>query len=174
LTTSERQALAATVSIVELDIACGDTARALQLGRPLAISLQHLGRRETRFELLVMTFSALLIAGEIDEARATGAELYELALRFDTGRLYMALDAMAFLACAERRYDAAARIAARADVAHEAHGQAGRRPAEERMRSAVMTILDEHPSAGRCAGAAGSREPLDDAKACALALGLCA
>ena len=37
LTTSERQALAATVNIVELDIACGDTASALQLGRPLGI-----------------------------------------------------------------------------------------------------------------------------------------
>lgn len=47
LTTSERQALEATVHIVELDIAQGDTAAALQLGRPLALSLQHLGRRET-------------------------------------------------------------------------------------------------------------------------------
>ena len=71
LTTSERQALAATVNIVELDVARGDTAGALQLGRPLALSLLHLGRRETLFELLVVTFSALLIAGETDEARAT-------------------------------------------------------------------------------------------------------
>ena len=86
LTTSERQALAATVSMVELDIACGNIAAALQLGRPLALSLRHLGRRETRFELLVLTFSALLIAGEIGEARATGAELYELALRIDTSQ----------------------------------------------------------------------------------------
>ena len=119
-----------------------------------------------------MTFSALLIAGETHEARATGAELYELALRFDTGKLYMVLDAMAFLACEERRYDAAARIAACADVAHEAHGQVRRRPAEERMRSAVTAILDEHPGAGSGNSAAGSREPLDDATACALALGL--
>ena len=101
LTTSERQALAATVNIVELDIARGDTAGALQLGRPLALSLLHLGRRETLFELLVVTFSALLIAGELDEARATGAELYELAMRLDTSKLYTVLDAMAFLACTE-------------------------------------------------------------------------
>jgi hypothetical protein len=61
LTTSERQALAATVHIVELDIARNDTAAALQLGRPLALSLRHMGRTEARFELLVLTFSALLI-----------------------------------------------------------------------------------------------------------------
>ena len=42
LTTSERQALAATVHMVELDIACGDTAAALQLGRPLALSMRHM------------------------------------------------------------------------------------------------------------------------------------
>ncbi len=65
LTISERQALSATVSIVELDIACGDPAGALQLGRPLALSLRHLGRRETQFELLVMTFVALLVTGEL-------------------------------------------------------------------------------------------------------------
>ena len=99
LTTSERQALAATVSIVELDIACGDPAAALQLGRPLALSLRHLGRRETQFELLAMTFIALLISDELPEARATGAELLELALRLDRSKLYTVLDAMAFLAC---------------------------------------------------------------------------
>ncbi len=80
LTMSERQALVASVNMVELDIACGNTAAALQLGRPLALSLQHLGRRETLFELLSHMFSALLISGEIQEARATGKELYDLAL----------------------------------------------------------------------------------------------
>src|ERR1700722_881302 len=172
LTMSERQALAATVNIVELDTACGDTASALQLGRPLAISLRHSGRRETRFELLVMTFSALLIAGDIDEARASGAELYELALRLDTGKLYSVLDAMAFLACVDRRHDAAARIAAYADVAHVAHGQARRRPIEEHMRAGATSILD------KCLGplwrdqATDAREQLDEAAACSLALGL--
>jgi predicted ATPase/DNA-binding winged helix-turn-helix (wHTH) protein len=81
LTSSERQALAATVCLVELDIACGNTAAALQLGRPLALSLRHLGRRETRFELLVLIFSALLLCDELDEARSIGAELLELVLR---------------------------------------------------------------------------------------------
>lgn len=85
---SERLALAATVNIVELDIACGEVPAALQLGRPLALSLRHSGHREMRFELLAMTFSALLIAGDLDEARATAGELYDLALRLDTGKLY--------------------------------------------------------------------------------------
>ena len=52
------------------------------------MSLRHLGRRETRFELLVLIFSAMLINGEIAEARSTGAELFSLALRIDTSRLY--------------------------------------------------------------------------------------
>jgi predicted ATPase len=172
LTTSERQALAATAHIVELDVACGDVAAALQLGRPLALSLQHLGRRETRIELLVVTFSALLIAGEIAEARATGAELYQLALRLDTAKLYTVLDAMALLACEERRYGAAARILACADRAHETHGQARRRPAAQRVRTAVMTALDAHLGAEFRAGTGGCAEPLDESTACALALGL--
>jgi predicted ATPase/DNA-binding winged helix-turn-helix (wHTH) protein len=172
LTTSERQALAATVNLVELDIACGDTAAALQLGRPLQLSLRHLGRRETRFELLVMTFSALLLAGETGEARATGAELYELALRLDTSKLYTVLDAMAFLACEEGRYDVASRIAACSDAAHEAHGQAHRRPAEERMRTAVKTVLDEHLGQACSAPSGDTREQFDEEAACSVALGL--
>jgi tetratricopeptide (TPR) repeat protein len=172
LTMSERQALAASVSIVELDIACGNTAAALQLGRPLALSLRHLGRRETRFELLVLTFSALLIAGELGEARATGAELYELALRLDTSRLYMALDAMAFLACEDRRYEAAARIAIYADLTHEFHGLVRRRPAEDRMRSAVAAVLDQHLGSSWRTTVEDSREPMDEELACSLALGI--
>ena len=172
LTTSERQALAASVSIVELDIAKGDAAAALQLGRPLALSLRHLGRRETLFDLLVMTFSALLLSGELDEARATGAELYDLALRLDTSKLYSVLDAMAFLACAERRYSAAARISACADVAHAEHGQSRRRPAEERMRTVVMKMLDENLGAQWRESVQDSRDSLDESAACSLALGL--
>src|SRR5271165_1622493 len=174
LTTSERQALIASVNIVELDVACGDTASALQLGRPLTLSLRHVGRRETRIELLVVTFSALLIAGETDEARTTAAELYELSARFDTGKLYMVLDSMALLACKERRYDAAARIAACADVAYDAHGQARRRPAAERVRAAVVEALNQQLGPDWRAGARRSRELLDEPTACALALGLCA
>ncbi len=172
LTTSERQALAATVSVVELDIACGELASALQLARPLALSLRHSGRRETRFELLVMLFSALLLAGEIDEARATGAELYELAVRLDPIKLDIALDAMALLACVDGRYDAAARIAVCADLAHESHGRSRRGPAEEKMRSAAESALVELLGAGWRAQAHAAREPLDAAAACLLALGL--
>jgi predicted ATPase/DNA-binding winged helix-turn-helix (wHTH) protein len=172
LLTSERQALAATVSMVELDIACGNTAAALQLGRPLVLSLRHLGRRETRFELLVLTFSALLLEGQVEEARSMGAELFELALRIDTSRLYLALDAMALLACMERRFAAAAQIALYADLTHEVHGLVRRRPAEDRMRTAVVAALD-----GGCGPmwrtiVADPRQPLDEEAACSLALGL--
>jgi hypothetical protein len=119
-----------------------------------------------------MTFSALLIAGDIDEARASGAELYELALRLDTSKLYSVLDAMAFLACMELRYDVAARIAAFADVAHQAHGQARRRPTEERMRAGATAILDKSLGPLWRAHATDAREKLDEATSCSLALGL--
>jgi predicted ATPase/DNA-binding winged helix-turn-helix (wHTH) protein len=172
LTMSERQALIASVNIVELDIACDDIASALQLGRPLALSLKHLGRRETLFELLGHMFSALLIAGEIQEARATGKELYDLALRLDASKLYMVLDAMAFLACKEHNYEAAARIVGCSDSAHEAHGQVRRRAVEERIRTAVTTILEERPNQFCIEGAKDRHDALDEATACALALGL--
>ncbi len=174
LLTSERQALAATVSMVELDIACGNTAAALQLGRPLAMSLRHLGRRETCFDLLVLMFSALLIAGEMDEARSIGAELFALALRIDTSRLYTALDAMTLLACEERRYDAAARIAVYADLTHEVHGLVRRRPAEERMRTAAVKVLDEKLGSQWRTTFDDSRGLADEAAACSLALGFSA
>ena len=172
LSTSERQALAATVCIVELDIACGDAASALQLGRPLAISLQHLGRRETRFELLVMIFSALLLSGETEEARTVGAELYTLALHLDTSKLYTALDAMAYLACVERHDEAAARIAAYSDIAHEAHGQTRRRPVEEKLREHVRTSLAERLGPRWPTPLHPPRAHFDESKACSLALGL--
>jgi predicted ATPase/DNA-binding winged helix-turn-helix (wHTH) protein len=172
LLTSERQALAASVSIVELDIACGNTAAALQLARPLALSLRHLGRRETCFELLVLMFSALLSGGEIDEARSVGAELFSLALRIDTSRLYSALDAMALLACQERLYEAAARIAVYADLTHHVHGLVRRRPAEERMRIAAAKVLDEKLGAQWRTTFDESRGIADEEEACSLALGL--
>jgi hypothetical protein len=172
LTMSERQALAASVNIVELDIACGDTASALQLGRPLALRLRHSGPRETRFELLAATFCALLIAGDFDEARATGGELYDLGLRLDTSKFYSVLDAMAYLACIDRRYDAAARIAVFADAAHEARGQARRRPTEKQMQTSVTTILDECLGPAWSDRATDPREPLDEAAACSIALGI--
>ncbi|HEX4674758.1 MAG TPA: winged helix-turn-helix domain-containing protein [Steroidobacteraceae bacterium] len=174
LVTSERQAFAASVSMVELDIACGNTADALTLGRPLALSLRHLGRRETRFELLVLIFSAMLINGEIAEARSTGAELFSLALRIDTSRLYTALDAMALLACEEGRYDAAARIAIYADVTHEIHGLVRRRPAEERMQTAVVTALNKNLGSQWRTTFDDSQALVDEEAACSLALGFSA
>lgn len=172
LTTSERQALAATVNIVELDIACGSTAAALQLGRPLAISLRQVGRRETRFELLVLTMSALLLEGETAEARELAVELHSLALRLDRGRLYSALDAMSLLACHDGRFEAAARIAACSDAAHETHGQARRSPAEERVRAQVESLLGARLGGDWRSGAGNPHRPLSVEAACALALGL--
>jgi hypothetical protein len=174
LLTSERQALAASVSIVELDIACGNTGAALQLGRPLALSLRHLGRRETCFELLVLMFSALLVAGEMDEARSVGAELFQLAQRIDTSRLYTALDAMALLACKEERYDVAARIAVYADVTHQVHGLVRRRPAEERMRVDAVAALEASLGTQWRKSFDESRRLADEGEACSLALGLSA
>ncbi|MGQ0385238.1 MAG: ATP-binding protein [Gammaproteobacteria bacterium] len=172
LTTSERQALAATVSIVELDIACGATDAALQLGRPLVLSLRRLGRRETRLELLVLVMSALLLDGETEEARRIGAELHALAVRLDPGQLYAALDAMALLACRDARPDVAAGIAACADAAHEARGQRRRGPAAERVHGEVLALLAGHARPGRPAPTDVPRDRLDESAACSLALGL--
>jgi predicted ATPase/DNA-binding winged helix-turn-helix (wHTH) protein len=171
LAASERQALAATVNIVELDVASGAIAGALQLARPLAMSLRHSGRRETRVELLSLLFGALLLAGEIDEARAAGMELYDLARRFDVARLYPVLDAMALLAALEGRHDVAARICASAETAHVRHGQVQRRPAGERIRASVLEILDRKLGAGwRARSADGAALPGEE-EACAMALG---
>lgn len=172
LSTSERQALAATVNIVELDVASGAIAAALQLGRPLAISLRHSGRRETRFELLVLTFSALLLAGELDEARALGIELYELAQRLDSSRLYLALDAMTLFASLDGRDEAAARVAAVADAACESHGQIQRPPAGERVRNEAHRLLSERMRSGWRSRVAGAFEPVNEESACQLALGI--
>jgi predicted ATPase/DNA-binding winged helix-turn-helix (wHTH) protein len=170
LVASERQALAATVSIVELDIASRAIAGALQLARPLAISLRHSGRRETRHELLTLLFGALLLAGEDAEARAVGVELYELARRLDPARLYVALDAMALSAARAGRHELAAQISLAAEAAHERHGQARRRPSGDRIRGAVQEILDATLGAGWRERAGAS--PLDEELACRLALGL--
>jgi predicted ATPase/DNA-binding winged helix-turn-helix (wHTH) protein len=171
LATSERQALAATVCLVELDIASGEIFAALQLVRPLAQGLKTSGRRETRFELLSLGLCALLLAGEHEEARAYAAELHELAQRLDQGRLHEVLDAMACLACSGGRHEAAARIVVAADRAMAAHGLTRRRPAAERMRATVAHKLDEVLGPKWLATAAAARGQLDEAGACALALG---
>ena len=172
LVASERQALAATVQVVELDIACGEIANALQLARPLAISLRHSGRRETRHELLSLLFGALLLAGELDEARAAGIESHELARQLDLGRRYESLDAMALLALREGRHALAARIALAADSAHENRGQARRRPAAERIRGEVESLLGDLLGADWRSRACASVALPDEEEACDLALGL--
>jgi hypothetical protein len=167
---SERLALGASISIVELDLACDEIPAALQLGRPLSMSLRSSGRRATRIELLAVIFRALLLANEFPEARDTGAELFDQALRLDPGKLFTVLDAMAFLACAEQRHQLAAQITCSADVAYQAHGQARRRPTDERMRRSVLETLDTELGSGWRTTAEG--QLLDEPTACSLALGL--
>jgi len=172
LAASERQALAATVHIVELDVASGAIEGALQLARPLAMSLRHSGRRETRHELLVLLFGALLLAGERDEARAAGVELYELAKRLDLGRLYFALDAMALLAASDGRHELAARISVTAEQSRERHGQARPRPAAAHIRSRVQVMLDAALGAGWRSRGTLEFSRLGEEEACLYALGL--
>jgi hypothetical protein len=139
---------------------------------PLALNLRHSGRRESYFELLLMIFSAWLLLGNLREARAAGAELYSLALRIDPGKLFSVLDAMAYLACLDQMEQAAARILACADLAHRAHGQARRRPTEERLHDAAVKILDTRLGADWRAMHMPAREAISEAQACAIALGL--
>ncbi len=172
LVASERQALAATVQVVELDMASGAIPNALQLARPLAISLRHAGRQETRHELLSLLFGALLLAGDLDEARTVGVELHELARRLDPGKRYQSLDAMALLAARRGRSALAARIAAAADAAHESRGQARRGPATARIRDELDGLLDAALGTGWRSRADAGAAALDEGEACERALGL--
>ncbi len=171
LTMSERQALIATVAMVELDIAAGDADSALQLARPLAVSLPHLGRLDTRLDLLLLMFSALLLKGEVQEARAVGRELHELAGRLDASRLEGALHAMALLAALEGMAELGTSIALLADTADRNRGQVRRRPVERRLRAALPACLDE-PGRTRLAAGGEVRPALSTAEACRRALQL--
>jgi len=170
LTVSERLALAATVRTVELDLACGDTTAALQLARPLALSLRRSSQHATRMDLLTLTFSALLLAENLADARATGAELQALGTRVDPGKLYTALDAMAWLACLDGRLDTALRVSRYADGAYDAHGTTRRGPIEGRLRDLLRERLG--PASGAARQSDGGAGFSDEADACALALGL--
>ena len=169
LSVSERQALLAAVHIVELDLAGGDVQAALQLARPMALSIRDPRHRAVRYELLAVLFSALLLAGELEEAHATGRELCDLARALDPGRLYAVLDSMAYLACGQKRYAVAARVLAAADGAHEAHGQPCRRPIDALLRASVRDALASQAD-GDQAGRATDRL-LGEIAACDLALG---
>ena len=174
LMVSERQALAATAEIVELDVASGDPDAALQLARPLVHRLRHSSRSAVRFGLLVATLQALLQKGELDEARTIALEILEVGTRLEPARLYTALDAMAQLACDQGHYLAAARIAACADAAYARHGQGERRLTEAQLRAQVDACLERELGAGWRGAACDPRSPLEERGACALALGLTA
>jgi hypothetical protein len=172
LTVSERQALAATAEIVELDLACGEPDAALQLARPLVERLRHSSRSGVRFGLLVATLEALLQTGELQEARAIACEILDVGTRLEPARLYTALDAMTQLACAEKRYTVAARIAACADAAYALHGQGERRLTEARLRAQIETRLAQELGNGWRESGIDRSAPLDERSACTLALGL--
>ena len=173
-TVSERQALAATAEIVELDLAVGDPVAALQLARPLVVRLRYSIRSGVRFGLLVTTLQALLQTGELQEARAIAHEILEVGTRLEPARLYTALDAMAQFACAEKRYAAAARIAICADAAYTLHGQGERRLTEARLRAQIDAELARELGAAWRESPVDRSAPLDERGACALALGLAA
>jgi predicted ATPase/DNA-binding winged helix-turn-helix (wHTH) protein len=172
LTVSERQALAATAEIVEVDVACGDTVAAQHLGRLLVARLRHSTRSGVRFGLLVATLEALLQSGELQEARAIAHEILEVGTRLEPARLYTALDAMAQLACAEKRYKVAARVAACADAAYALHGQGERRLTEARLREQIETCLACELGTNWRESAVDGNATLDERGSCALALGL--
>ncbi len=172
LSVSERQALAATAEIVELDIACGEPVAALQLARPLVERLRHSSRSAVRFGLLIATLQALLQTGELEDARAIGYEILETGTRLEPARLYTALDAMAQLACAERQFRQAARVAACADAAYALHGQGERRLVEARLRAQTESCLERELGADWRESAVDRSAPLDERGACALVLGL--
>jgi hypothetical protein len=171
LNTSERQALAATAEIAALDVACGDPAAALQLARPLVERLRYSSRSEVRFDLLVATLEALLESGELPEARAIAQELFEVGTRLEPEHLYTALDAMTQLACAERRFPVAARVAVCADAAYTLHGQGARRLTQERLHARIEACLERELGSG-WREKLDRGTPLDERSACALALGL--
>jgi hypothetical protein len=172
LAVSERQALAATVRLVELDLACGDLHSALQLGRALAQTLRHSPHVALLIETLTLQCGAELRGGHLDEARATGAQLYHLARQGDVSRLHGALDAMALLACIEGYYDVAACVADDADRALSTRGLSQRRPADVPLRDAAEGLLIAHLGTSWRSVAQKARPRRDEAHSCALALGL--
>jgi len=171
-TVSERQALAATAELAELDLACGAAEAALQLARPLVWRLRYSSRSGVRFGLLVTTLQALLQTGELEEARTVAYEILDVGTRLEPARLYTALDAMAQFACAENRHAAAARIVLCADAAYNLHGQGERRPTEARLRAEVDASLERTLGPGWREAAAPAQQPTDERAACAMALGL--
>jgi len=117
---------------------------------------------------------ALLQSGELEEARAIAYEILEVGTRFEPARLYTALDAMTQLACTEKRYAVAARIAACADAAYALHGQGERRLTEARLRAQIEACLARELGAGWRESAVDRSAPLDERGACALAVWLAA
>jgi predicted ATPase/DNA-binding winged helix-turn-helix (wHTH) protein len=172
LAVSERQALAATVRLVELDLACGDLDGALQLGRALTLSLRHSTHYAMLMDVLTLLFGAQLRRGNVDDARATGFELYRLASRLDPGRLHAALDGMTLLACIEGNYEVAARVADDADRALEARGLERRRPADVPLRDAAERLLEAHLGASWQVLARQTHPRRDEAHSCGIVLGL--
>jgi len=172
LAASEHEALASTLYIVELDIASGDLAAALQLARPLVQSLRHSGRRDTAFELMGLTFTALVLNHELTEARALGSEMVRLAERMDKGKLRLILDAMSYLAYLGGDSAGAAQLARLAEEAHLEHGERGRRPAAARARQCVLRKLDEGLGTSWQVEECPAKMRIDAAAACKRVLGV--
>jgi hypothetical protein len=79
---------------------------------------------------------------------------------------------MALLAARAGNGTLSAQIAVAAEAAHGSHGEACRRPAEERIRGVLEAHLDGRLGAGWRSRAALESAPLGEGQACQLALGL--
>jgi predicted ATPase len=171
LAASEHEALASTICIVELDIASGDLAGALQLARPLVQSLRHSGRRDTAIELMGLAFTALVLNGDLEEARTLGSEIVHVGERTSPGKLRLLLDAMACLALLEGNTTGARQLSALAEETRIAHGELSRRPALVRAREIVVEKMRDALGEG-WQTSCSVKGRLDVASACRSALGI--
>ena len=174
----QRDVNAALGNLADLALMAGDADEAVRLGRAL---LGHLGRRQLATRAIALGNLLLALMAQaampapahvraLADARAVLAEFVEASGQLDHMFVMYTADAMAWLAAAEGRWDAAAQLLGFADAAYAAHAQA-REPNEARARSEALALLMPQGAAllaaGRAAGAG-----LPPAQVCALALGV--
>jgi len=170
---SQRDVNAALGNLADLALMGGDAARAVRLGRELLVKLSgaNLRRhRATRVIALGNLLPALLVLGQIAEARQVLAEFAGLAAQFDHMYVIYAADSMAWLAACEGRWDAAAQLLGYGDAAHTAEGQP-REPNEARSRATAEALVVAQLDVSALVAGMANGARLQAAEACALALG---
>jgi len=169
---SERDVNAALGNLADLALMGGDAARAVRLGRELLARLSganHRRHRATRVIALGNLLPALLVQGQIAEARQVLAEFAGLTAQFDHMYVIYAADSMAWLAACEGRWDATAQLLGYGDAAYAADGQA-REPNEARSRATAEALVVAHLDASTLVAGMAAGARLQAAEACALAL----